>query len=120
MSNCIHSIGRAQTLATAQKRMHEFHVRHLPVLDGGRLLGIVSERDLAMVATFPGVDPETMSVDEAMTDDPYAVRPDTELAEVARTMAEKRIGAAVVMEDGQVLGIFTTVDACRVLAERLT
>ena len=52
--------------------------------------------------------------------DVFAVSPDTELSEVLEEMAEEKYGCAVVQEkDGKVVGVFTTLDACRLLAELL-
>lgn len=114
------TIGRAQRLSDAARRMHEHHIRHLPVLEGGFLFGIVSERDIDLVEALPDVDPDEVTVEEAMTQDPYTVRGDTPVREVAAAMAEHKYGTAVVMEEGRVAGIFTTVDALRLLAEVLT
>lgn len=114
------TIGRSQTLSDAARRMHEHRIRHLPVLEGGYLFGILSERDIDLVEGLPDVDPDTVKVEEAMTQDPYQVGPDVPVAEVARTMAANRFGSAVVMHEGRVAGIFTTVDALNLLADLLT
>lgn len=114
-----HSIGFDQTLGTAHAMMREHHIRHLPVLAGGRLVGIVTERDLHLVETMAGVDPHKVKVDEAMSSNVYAVPPDAPLDEVAREMAERRYGSVVVMDRDRVVGIFTSVDAARTLAELL-
>src|SRR5512140_157 len=79
-----------QTLADAHQLMRERHVRHLPVVDDGRLVGIVSQRDLYLLETLRGVDAATEIVEEAMTADPYAVSPTASVAEVAHVMAERR------------------------------
>jgi acetoin utilization protein AcuB len=114
------TIGRAQVLSDAARRMHEHHIRHLPVLEGGFLFGILSERDIDLVEALPDLDPDVVTVEEAMTQDPYTVKADTPVREVAAMMAEHKYGTAVVMEQGRVAGIFTTVDALRLLAEVLT
>lgn len=114
------TIGLEQSLDTAASKMRELKVRHLPVLHGGRIVGIVTERDVALIETLPDVDPAKVRVEEAMTADPYLVEPQTALADVARTMAEHKYGAAVVAQGGKVVGVFTTVDACRALATLLT
>ena len=62
------------------------------------------------------MDPEKLAVEEAMSQEVYSVSPKASLREVAQTMAERKYGSAVVMEGNQVRGIFTTVDALRVLA----
>ncbi len=113
------SIGRQQPMAEASRRMTEHRIRHLPVLDGGRVVGIISDRDLAMVESFPGVDTETVTVEEAMTPDPYVVGPEEPLAAVISALAEHKYGTAVIVKDNRLAGIFTTVDALRVFAGSL-
>jgi acetoin utilization protein AcuB len=115
-----HSIGSDQTLATAGKRMREHRIRHLPVLEGGKLLGVITDRDLKFLETFRDVDPEKLTVAEAMTEEPYTVEPDAPLDQVTSTMASEKYGSAIVMQNHKVVGIFTTVDACRALSELLS
>lgn len=110
------TIGRDQTLGTAHKMMREHKVRHLPVLERGQLVGILSQRDLYFLETIAGVDLGTDHVDDAMTVETFAVAPTAALSEVAATMAERKYGCAVVIERGRVIGIFTATDALRVLA----
>jgi acetoin utilization protein AcuB len=110
-----HTIGRKQTLAVAQERMRAGGMRHLPVLEGGRLEGVLSQRDAYFIETLAGVTPEDVPVEEAMSIDVYTVTPETPLLEVATAMADHKYGCAVVMEGHHVVGIFTTIDALRAL-----
>jgi acetoin utilization protein AcuB len=119
MTAQVHTIGDDQTLAEARERMHHHDVRHLPVLHGGHLVGVVSNRDIALVESLPGVDITRVTVDEAMAEEPWTVTADTALAQVAAVMAERKLGTAIVVDsrDGdQVVGVFTTTDALRALA----
>ncbi len=110
------TIGPKQSLAKAHEIMRRANIRHLPVLDGDKLVGMVSQRDLHLIETFKDVEPEKVPVEEAMTTEPYAVRYDVSLSEVARTMADRKFGAVVVVDDdGRVVGVFTTTDALRAL-----
>ncbi len=99
--------------------MRQHGCRHLPVLHGGRLVGLLSERDISLVESLGNVDVEAIKVEEAMTQQPYAVAPATPLREVALEMAERKYGAAVVMDGEQLHGIFTTIDAMAALAALL-
>jgi acetoin utilization protein AcuB len=119
MTKSPHSIGLDQPLQKAHAMMREHHIRHLPVLSGGQLVGMLSERDLAFIEAIRDVEPQRVSVEEAMTPMPYAVTRNTPLAKVAREMAEHRYGSAVIIEDDHVLGVFTTTDALRALADAL-
>ncbi|ABC81097.1 CBS domain-containing protein [Anaeromyxobacter dehalogenans] len=109
-------IAPERTLADAHRLMRERGIRHLPVVDAGALVGVVSQRDLYLLETLRGVDPEQERVREAMTPEPFAVPPDASLDEVAEHMAEHRLGSAMVVDRGVVIGLFTTVDALRALA----
>ena len=115
MTPAPHSIGRDQPLSLAHERMRGWGVRHLPVLEGGKLVGILSQRDALLVETLRDVDPTKVSVEDAMTSDVYLASPDTPLLEVASTMADHKYGCAVVMNGAHLAGIFTTVDALRAL-----
>lgn len=119
MTTSPHSVGRDQTIAYASDRMREHQVRHLPVLEGGRLIGMLSERDVALVEALGGVDPTVVTVAEAMSTVIYSVSPDAPLDEVVKEMASKKYGSAIVEQNGKVVGILTTVDVCRALAELL-
>jgi acetoin utilization protein AcuB len=119
MSTTPHSIGSDQTIAKASSMMTQYAIRHLPVLHGGQLLGIITDRDIKLIESLRDVDPSKLLVEDAMTEQPYTVSPETPLDEVVRTMAEKKYGSAVVLQNLKVVGIFTTVDACQALADLL-
>ncbi len=112
------SIGIDQSLESAARKMRELKMRHLPVLEGGVLRGILSERDVARVEAF-GLDPHQLTVEEAMTPEPFTVAAGMPLSRVAMAMAANKYGCAVVTEGSAVRGIFTTTDALRALAETL-
>lgn len=119
MTKSPYSIGTHDPLSKAHSLMHEHGIRHLPVLHGAELVGVVSDRDLHLVESLTEVDPSKVTVEEAMTTIVYAVAPSTPLDEVVDTMATKKCGSAVVMEAGKVVGIFTTIDLCKAFAEHL-
>jgi len=110
------TIGRQQSLSTAHRLMRDHRVRHLPVLEHGELIGVVSQRDLYFLETIRGVDLDDDLVEDAMTTDTYAVDPDAPISAVAKHMARYRYGCAVVLERGKVIGIFTATDALRLVS----
>ncbi len=116
MTRAPHSIGVEQTLEEAERRMSHFGVRHLPVLHGGEIVGILSDRDIALVEALPGTDPKTILVSDAMSADPYTVPSNAPLDGVAEEMAKNRYGTAVVATGEHLEGLFTTTDALRALA----
>jgi len=105
-------------LCTAIALMEEHKIRHLPVMDGELLAGVLSERDVAMIESLLPEEWEQICVAEAMTPGPYSVAPDAPLWEVAKHMAQEKLGCAVVTDaSGEVVGLFTTTDALHVLAD---
>lgn len=112
-----HTIEFDQPLTRAHELMRTHHIRHLPVMQNGKLLGLVSIRDLHLIETLRDVDPDEVPVEDAMAEEPYTVSPDEPLDAVAAIMADHKLGSAVVVEGGQVQGIFTTVDALRALLQ---
>lgn len=107
-------------LPRAIELMQEHGIRHLPVLDGGTLVGILSEGDLTAVELLERPGLSAVTVAEAMTPDPYTVPQGAPLSEVAQTMADQKYGCAVIVDArGAVLDIFTTNDALRLLAKAL-
>jgi acetoin utilization protein AcuB len=113
MTSGPHSVGAEQTLAHAASVMQKHHVRHLPVLHGGKLVGIVSERDLRLLEAMPDVNSALITVSDAMTTSVYSVSPETPIHEVIGKMAAHKYGSVVVMEHDKIVGIFTTVDVCK-------
>src|SRR5438874_2723359 len=113
MTAGVHTIGIRRTLAEAALLMRDHRVRHLPVMKGGDVVGLLSQRELTLVASLPGVDPKKVTVEEAMSQDVFAVARTAPLAEVSREMAARRLGSAIVVDRGEVVGIFTAVDALK-------
>jgi acetoin utilization protein AcuB len=118
MTPVVHTIRSNAPLSDAHAVMREHHIRHLPVLEGGALVGMVSERDMHLVESLGVGKANEITVEEAMSQDVLVVEPTADLSEVARLMAERKAGSAVVVHDQKVKGIFTTQDALWVLAKR--
>ena len=112
-----HTVGSEQTITFAQKLMQKHGIRHLPVLHGGELHGIVSDRDLGMIAGLNEVNPDATTVEEAMTQEAYTVSKDTPLFDVLQAMLEHKYGSAVIVEGVKIIGIFTTHDSLKLLVE---
>lgn len=119
MTGSPHTIGREQSLTAARRLMHQHDIRHLPVLDAGQVVGLLSERDLFLVESLPGVNPTDVRVEEAMVESVHVVARDTPLAEAIGPMIERKLGSAVVVDQGHPVGILTTLDVLRALADRL-
>ena len=105
----------------AQDLMVDHEIRHLPVVEATRLVGVISDRDIAALENEPDAAGRAarMTVRELCTLDHYSVGSGAALDEVLLEMAERRIGSVVVSDAEKVLGVFTATDACRVFAEHL-
>lgn len=110
---------RRTTLAEALKLMEDSGFRHLPVVDGKALVGLVSERELRALENMQGFNSAGCTVDDFSLVPPYAVPPEAPVREVAAEMADRKVGSAAVVSGGEVVGVFTTVDALRLLSRLL-
>lgn len=106
----------------ARKIMEENNIRRLPVVDKGKLVGIVTMHDLLMASPSPATSLSIyelnyllarMKVKEIMKKNPITVTPDTTFEEALRIGQEKKIGSFPVMEDGKLVGITTESDLVR-------
>ncbi|MBX3187039.1 MAG: CBS domain-containing protein [Labilithrix sp.] len=111
------AVGPREPLTNARRLMSKYELRHLPVCSEGKLVGIVSDRELDLVQSVARGSVDEITVEEAMSLDPYAPSPDAPLTEVVRFMVDRRVGSAVVVDAGQVVGIFTATDAMRALLD---
>jgi len=111
-----YSVTSTDSLARARELMHKHSVRHLPVVDGDQLVGIIGERDVAVVSAVPGIDLFHVEVARVM-EAPIDVWGETPIDEVSTMMAERKRDCVVVRGGHGVEGIFTATDALRALAE---
>lgn len=112
------SVEADQTVREALRRLITEDIRHLPVVDQGALVGMVSDRDVRGLASevLSGNElSEQLSrpVSEVMSSDVVSVDPETEIGEAIDLMIEHRIGALPVVADTQLVGILSYVDVLR-------
>lgn len=112
------------TMKEALMLMRQHQIRHLPVVHGGSLIGILSDRDVrrASPSLLTGIDRDNYDqvlnetlVNRIMTREPFTVASQTSLIEAVRVLVEKRIGSIPVVDGTDLVGIFTERDALRVL-----
>lgn len=125
MSYPVVAVTPSDTLLDAAALMVDHEIRHLPVVDDGAVIGMLSDRDIRTLAGDPvrlidetdGDGVREMSVRDAMTTDVVSVRGDQKLDEVAHEFAAERIGAMPVVDaGGKLIGIVSYLDALRGLA----
>ena len=106
------------TVRSARSILLRERIHNLPVVERGRMIGILTDRDLHLVAYLCNdlLTEDDVTAGDICMLDPFVVKPEALVCDVAETMARKRIGAAMVVEDGELVGIFTSHDACRMLA----
>lgn len=102
-------------LADALDRMEANNIRHLLVTRDAHLVGVISNRDISLAQSLPGINAKKLKVSDAMSEHVYMCDAATPLAEVAAEMEDHRYGCVVVLQDELVVGIFTTTDAMRAI-----
>ncbi len=126
MSQDVKSVHRKQNLAEVQQLMDEFKIRHVPVVDGDAVVGMLSRTDImhARYGAIKGGEElqmnllEQMPVEKAMTPDPQTVTPGLSIREVGGILHEKNFSALPVVEDKKLVGMVTTKDLIGYLLEQ--
>jgi CBS-domain-containing membrane protein len=122
MTEKVATLGQGDTLDVADGIMSMGRIRHLPVLDGGKVVGVVSQRDLfrsALGAALafgiqrPQELMKSVEIRDVMSAPAVTVAPGSSVQDAARTMAEKKIGCLPVVENGRLVGILTENDVLR-------
>src|SRR5215471_21068323 len=125
MSHPVRMLERNDMLSVADSVMRNERIRHLPVLDNGRLVGIVSQRDLFLNALVRALGHGTMARDrsfrsivvkEVMTEDVVTTTPETPITEAAQMMVDRKIGCLPVVEGNAVIGILSESDIVSAVA----
>lgn len=106
MKTAVESVSPRESAETAWARMRTRRIRHLVVLDAGRVVGVVSDRDLAGLGSLRRVE----TVGDVMSTQVVSGHPEMTLRQAANQLRGRSIGCLPVMEDEKLLGILTTTD----------
>jgi len=118
------TVGEDTSMKEAVELLRQYHIRHLPVVQGHFLVGIVSDRDIrkASPSLLSGVDmteyEEVLGntpVSRVMTREPFTVTAGTDLREAVQLLVDKKVGAIPVMDGKDLVGIFSEIDAFKLL-----
>ena len=119
------TISESDTLSTVEDIMTLGRVRHMPVVHGGKLVGVVSERDLlrASLSTLNEFGSEqrraflhAVDISRVMSTPAIVIDPDALVEDAARMMAERKIGCLPVVQEDELLGLITETDVLRYFA----
>ena len=119
-------LGRNDTLDLAEDIMNLRRIRHMPVVDEGSIVGIVSQRDLFRSALVTALGfgrktqtavIKTIKIKEIMTEHVITISPDVSVKEAARVMIDKKIGCLPVVDGENLVGLLTETDILRYFTE---
>jgi CBS domain-containing protein len=110
MTSDVKTATPSQSLAEAAALMKQEDVGSIPVVDGDRLVGVVTDRDIVVRGIADGSDPKAVQVGDIASRDIVTVRPDDDLDEALRLMAQHQVRRLPVVEDGQLVGVVATAD----------
>jgi CBS domain-containing protein len=106
------------TLGEVATLMKQQDCGSLPVVEGGRLVGIVTDRDIVVRGIAAGVDPRTQRVSKVMSSDPVTIGPDEDVTDAEKKMADRQVRRLPVVEGGKLVGIIVTAQIARAANER--
>ncbi len=109
MTKRVETISKAATVAQAAEHMRRKRIRHVVVTDGGKVVGVVSDRDVRTPALWG--EPVT----EVMGEPAIAVRPNDTIRAAANRMRGRRVSSLPVVENGRLVGILTVTDLLQLL-----
>lgn len=113
------TIGFDISVEKAHAMMAEYACHHLPVLNGGKLVGVLSDRDLSMARHGPASIKNEQLIRDLMTDTPIVIDPSAEIGTAIRTMLDNKINSLIVRAEGnQPWGILTSTDLLRYVMDK--
>jgi CBS domain-containing protein len=104
------TVRSSDPVAQAARLMLDEDVGSVPVVDEDTIVGIITDRDIAIKVVAVGIDPETAAVSEFMSTNPVTARPDMSLREAAHLMAREQIRRLPVLEQNRLVGIVSLGD----------
>ncbi|RDD54020.1 MAG: CBS domain-containing protein [Candidatus Korarchaeota archaeon NZ13-K] len=124
MTEEVLAVSPSDTIGKARNLMLERRVRRLVVVEGERVVGVITATDIARALARRGApwrwrDPESSLVGRFMTRDPVTVGPEESIPSAARMMAERGIGGLPVVEDSRLIGIISETDVTRFFEENM-
>lgn len=110
MTKNVESVTADTDIVMIARKMKELNVGSLPVVENDRLIGIITDRDIAIRVVAEGKNPQTETVGAHLTPRPTTVTPDTDAAEAAKLMANEQIRRLPVVENDRLVGFLAIGD----------
>src|SRR3954451_19387607 len=110
MTSDVKTTTPSQSLTDAAKLMKQEDVGSVPVVDGTRLVGVLTDRDIVIRGIADGSNPNAIKVGDIASRDVVTVRPDDDLDEALRLMAQHQVRRLPVVEDGRLVGVVAQAD----------
>jgi CBS domain-containing protein len=107
------SIESSESVVQAARLMASEDVGSLPVVEGGLLVGIVTDRDLVLQVLAKDLDPSKVTISEVASENPVVAKPDEPLDAALQRMAQEQIRRLPVVDDGRLVGILAQADVAR-------
>jgi len=118
MTSSVTTATPSQSLTEAASLMKQEDIGSIPVVEGGQLVGVLTDRDIVVRSVADGDDPRTVQVGAIATPAVVTVRPDDDLDEALRLMAQHQIRRLPVVDDGQLVGILAQADVAHEAKEK--
>ena len=113
MTSSPRSIERTQSVVEAARLMASEDVGSLPVVEGNRLVGIVTDRDLVLQVLAKDLDPSKVTISEVASENPIVAKPDEPLDAALQRMAQEQVRRLPVVDEGRLVGILAQADVAR-------
>ena len=111
------SIGPSASVVEAAQLMRDEHIGSLPITDGNKLVGMITDRDITTRVVAEAADLAKTSVGEVYSQDLVSVEPDNDLEDALTLMARHQVRRLPVVEDGRLVGIVAQADIALTLRE---
>ena len=114
------SIEASASVVEAARLMREEDIGSLPITDGGKLVGVITDRDITTIVVAEGADPEATSAGDVSSRDPISVEPDKDIEDALQLMARHQVRRLPVVDDGKLVGIVAQADIALTENEKKT